>query len=79
MIVKLVKAVARADGFLMVDGGGDTIADAYLSKGWTILGIVPGAARDEVGFVLQQDQITAAAEILEEAAIIDTAELREAS
>ena len=79
MVVKLVKTIARADGFLVIDGGSETVADVYLSKGWTILGILPGGTPDEVSFVIRQDQITAAAEMIEGAATIDTSELREAS
>ncbi len=79
MVVKLVKTIARADGFLIIDGGSETVADFYLSKGWTILGILPGRSPDEVSFVIRQDQITAAAEMIEGAATIDTSELREAS
>jgi hypothetical protein len=75
MIVKLVRTRARTDGSLMVDAGGETLANAYLAKGWTILGVFQGSQNDEVCFVLRQDQMAAAAEVLEEAQAIDTSEL----
>jgi hypothetical protein len=41
-----------SDGFLIVDGTSDTIADAYLSKGWKVMGIYPTGSN--VTFILQQ-------------------------
>ncbi len=77
MIVKLVKSEANASGYLMV--GGETISDVYLSKGWTVLGVLPGRSDREVLFVLRQDEIAATAEMIHEAAAIDTSELEEVS
>lgn len=60
MTVKLIKAVTRpGDGSLVVnDGGGNTIADAFLARGWKILGVFPGDSSNEVAFVLQQGDAT---------------------
>jgi hypothetical protein len=77
MVVKLVRTKARADGFLMVDGSNETIADAYLSKGWTILGVLQGATPNDVSFVVRQDGIAATAEMIEDAEVIDTSALRD--
>jgi hypothetical protein len=56
MSVKLVKAVTRSgDGVLVENGGsGNTIADTFLARGWTILGVFRGDSSNEVAFVLQQ-------------------------
>jgi hypothetical protein len=58
MTVKLVRTVTRAgDGALVVnDGSRNTIADAFLSKGWKVLAVLPGSSSNEVVFVLQQDE-----------------------
>jgi hypothetical protein len=58
MVVKLVKAVVRTgDGALVInDGGGNTIADAFLTKGWRVLGVFRGDSSNEVAFVLQQGE-----------------------
>jgi hypothetical protein len=54
VIVKQVQAMSRVTGgFLVVNGTTDTIADAYLSKGWKVLGIFPIGSN--VTFILQQD------------------------
>jgi hypothetical protein len=60
MTVKLIRAVVRTgDGALVVnDGGGNTIAEAFLARGWKILAILPGASSNEVAFVLQQGEAT---------------------
>ncbi|MGA8576059.1 MAG: hypothetical protein WB609_10340 [Candidatus Cybelea sp.] len=79
MIVKLVRTIARGDEFLLVEGGDETVADAYLSKGWIILGVFRGGTPDEVSFVLQQDQIAAAAEMIEGAETINTSLLSDFS
>jgi hypothetical protein len=56
--LKLVKAVVRTgDGMLVVnDGSGNTIADAFLAKGWKVLGVFGGGSSNEVAFVLQQGE-----------------------
>lgn len=78
MVVKLVKTVARSDGSLIIGDGSGTVADAYLSKGWSVLGILPGATSNEVLFVLRQDDpIAASAEMLEAADVLDASELRD--
>jgi hypothetical protein len=54
MVVKLVQTAPRVNGGLLTEGTSDTIADAYLSKGWKILAIYPTG--QEVTFVLQQGE-----------------------
>jgi len=53
MVVKLVQTEPRVtDQNLVVDGSAETIAEAYLSKGWKILAIFPTG--QNVTFILQQ-------------------------
>jgi hypothetical protein len=55
MVVKLVQTAPRvSDGFLVVDGTSDTVADVYLSKGWKVLSIYPTG--QQTTFILQQDE-----------------------
>jgi hypothetical protein len=50
----MVKAVARDDGQLILnDGSGKTIADTYLSLGWSVLAVLPGDSSNEAAFIMQ--------------------------
>jgi hypothetical protein len=55
-VVKLIRAIERAgDSELIInDGTNRTIEEAYLSKRWRILGVLPGSSSNQIVFVLQQ-------------------------
>lgn len=55
MSVKLVKTVVSGDGMLVLnDGSKNRIGDAFLARGWKILGVFRGDSSNEIAFVLQQ-------------------------